>query len=98
MCTRLQCFSKLHDATPYIRQEFGVTSLCVFGSMARGDNRHDSDVDICVDMPPKMNLVIGLKLYLEELFGTHVDLIRRHRDMRPLFISNIEKDAVYFIR
>lgn len=72
--------------------------MCIFGSVARGDNRPDSDVDICVDMPGKMRLVLGLKIFLEELFGTSVDLIRRHRNLRPFFLSRIEQDAIYVIR
>ncbi len=97
MCTRQQCIDRLTECAPYIRQEFGVTSLCLFGSMARGDNGSESDIDVCVDMPPKMNLVLGLKFFLEELFGTSVDLIRRHKNLRPFFLSHIEKDAIYVI-
>ena len=66
--------------------------------MARGDNGPDSDVDVCVDMPAKMSLVVGLRLFLEELFGTPVDLIRRHKNLRQLFLSRIERDAIYVIR
>lgn len=98
MCTRQQCIDRLTEAAPYIRKEFGVKSLCLFGSVARGDNRVDSDVDICVDMPPKTGLIMGLKIFLEELFGSSVDLIRRHKNLRPFFLSRIEKDAIYVIR
>lgn len=98
MCTRQQCIDRLTEAAPYIRRKFRVTSLCLFGSMARGDNHPDSDVDVCVEMPPTMVLVMGLKNFLEELFGASVDLIRRHKNMRPLFLSRIERDAIYVIR
>lgn len=98
MCTRQQCIDRLTEAAPYIRKEFGVSSLCLFGSVARGDNRPDSDIDVCVDMPPKMQLVLGLKSFLEELFGISVDLIRRHPGLRPFFLSRIERDAIYVIR
>ncbi len=98
MCTRQECIDRLTEAAPYIRKEFGVTSLCLFGSMARGDNGPDSDVDVCVDMPPKMGLVLGLKAFLEELFGVPVDLIRKHKYLRPFFLSQIEKDAVYIVK
>ena len=48
-------------------------------------------------MDTKMKLVLGLKFFLEELFGTSVDLIRRHKNLRPFFLSHIEKDAIYVI-
>ncbi|WP_367268130.1 nucleotidyltransferase family protein [uncultured Muribaculum sp.] len=66
--------------------------------MARGDNRPDSDVDVFVDMPSRMTLVVGLKLFLESLLENPVDLIRRHKNIRPFFLSQIEKDAIYVIR
>lgn len=98
MCTRQQCIDRLTTAAPYIQQKYGVTSLCLFGSMARADNKPDSDVDVCVDMPPKMNLVLGLKNFLEDLFGAPVDLIRRHKNLRPISLARIERDAIYVIR
>ncbi len=97
MYTRQQCIDRLSEAAPYIIEHFEVKSMCLFGSMARGDNRENSDVDICVEMPPKISKVLELKRYLEDLFGMSVDLIRRHGNLRPFFLSQIEKDAVYVI-
>lgn len=74
MCTRAECFERLHQAAPYIRSEYGVTSMRVFGSMARGDNHEGSDVDVFVEMPPKFLLSIRLADYLENLPGVSVDL------------------------
>ena len=97
MCTRAECLAKLTEAAPYIKEKYGVTSMCLFGSMARGDNKPGSDVDLCVEMSSAAMKVLGLKVYLQELLDTSVDLIRRHSNLRPLFISQIEKDAIYFI-
>lgn len=33
-----------------LRSYFGVTSLRIFGSVARNEQNEDSDVDVCVDM------------------------------------------------
>lgn len=85
MCTRHQCISRLSEAAPILKSEFGVTSLCLFGSMARGDNREGSDVDVCVEMPPKAFRILALKDYLQQLLGTAVDLVRRTRASIPFF-------------
>lgn len=98
MCTRTECIEKLTNAAPYIREEFGVRSMCLFGSMARGDNNPDSDVDLFVDMPPRALKVLKLKTFLQDLLGVSVDLIRKHNGLRPLLLSQIEKDAIYLIR
>ena len=79
---------------PYIQKEYGVTALCLFGSVARGDNGSDSDVDILVDMPPKIFLMSALKEYLERILKSSVDLVRRHSHMSPRFLKQISNDAI----
>ena len=97
MCDRAECIAKLKDAIPYIQKEFGVTGLAIFGSMARGDNHANSDVDILVDMPPKIFLMSALKEYLEHLLKTSVDLIRRHSHLSQRFINQISDDTIYIL-
>ncbi|MDE6326209.1 MAG: nucleotidyltransferase domain-containing protein, partial [Duncaniella sp.] len=68
--------------------------LCIFGSMARGDNRENSDVDILVDMPPEIFLMSALKRFLEGLLNTSVDLVRRHSHLSKKFLDQISSDAI----
>ena len=55
---------------------FGVTSLSLFGSVARDEAREDSDIDVLVEFvgPTTFRGHIGLLLFLEGLLGTKVDL------------------------
>ncbi len=55
----------------------GVHVLGVFGSVARGEDRPDSDVDLLVELPAGMGLFAIAKVQneLEELLGCQVDLI-----------------------
>lgn len=94
MCNRKECITRLKAALPFIRSEFGVRSLTLFGSMARGDNQANSDVDICVDMPPKAFRVIALKQYLQELLGCDVDLVRRNPNLDYLLSNEIARDGI----
>jgi hypothetical protein len=95
MDTRQQYIEKLKASIPFIQKEFGVSSLCIFGSMARGDNRNDSDVDICVDMPPKALKVSALKIYLQDLLGVPVDIVRRHAHLDSFLLQEINRDGIY---
>lgn len=56
----------------------GIVRLAVFGSVARGDSRVDSDVDLLADFDMKRRhtlLTVGrLELRLGELLGVKVDL------------------------
>ena len=56
---------------------YGVTVLGVFGSVARGEDRHDSDIDLLVELPAGMGLfdLARVRSDLEELLGSPVDLV-----------------------
>lgn len=62
-----------------IAKRYGASNLRVFGSVARGDDRPASDVDLLVDMAPDRSLldVVGLGQDLEELLDRHVDVLTR---------------------
>ncbi len=57
--------------------KLGVSSISVFGSIARGQARENSDVDILVEFNQPVGLFefARLKLYLEELLNREVDLV-----------------------
>jgi predicted nucleotidyltransferase len=61
---------------PALRARYGVKSLAVFGSMARGDDREGSDVDILVTFEGRATFrgYMGLKLDLEDPIGRRIDL------------------------
>jgi predicted nucleotidyltransferase/DNA-binding XRE family transcriptional regulator len=72
-----------------------VTNLRVFGSVARGEDRPDSDVDLLVDMPPDMGL-LGLgrvQAELEAILGAKVDLVPAS-DLKPEARARAERDLV----
>lgn len=55
---------------------FGVRSLSLFGSYARGDETAHSDLDFVVELEQKsFDAYMDLKLFLEDLFGRPVDLV-----------------------
>jgi uncharacterized protein len=62
----------------------GVTNLRVFGSVARGTDRPDSDLDLLADLPAGMGLVgLGrVQAELEAIVGSQVDLVPAG-DLKP---------------
>jgi predicted nucleotidyltransferase len=59
-----------------IAAKHGASNVRVFGSVARGDARSDSDVDLLVDLAPNRGLLdhAALWLELEALLGCKVDV------------------------
>lgn len=58
-------------------QQYRVRKAALFGSIARGEDRPDSDIDILVEMPEASGLfdLLALQTDLEELFSRSVDLV-----------------------
>lgn len=77
-----------------LQERFGITSMRLFGSVARGEQHEGSDVDLFVTMPPKFYNHILAAQYLEELLGCSVDLIQDHKNLRPFFREQIERDGI----
>lgn len=94
MCTADECIAKIQANLPYIQKEYQVSGQYLFGSVARGDNRPDSDVDIIVDMPPGILMVSALHRYLENLLQISVDLFRRHSHLSPRFLNQISREGI----
>ncbi|HUY50704.1 MAG TPA: helix-turn-helix domain-containing protein [Streptosporangiaceae bacterium] len=73
----------------------GVKNLRVFGSVARGEDRPDSDVDLLADLPAGLSL-FGLgrvAAELEDILGSRVDLIPAG-DLKPGARARVERDLV----
>lgn len=94
MCNRSDCIKVLSENRSYLQNKYGVTGITLFGSTARGDNHPDSDVDLLVEMPPKIFLMSALKEYLENILNSSVDLVRRHAHLSSRFLTQIKKDAI----
>ena len=75
----------------------GVTRLALFGSLARGDTRDESDIDVVVDIEPgrKFSLIdlASLRVYLCDVSGCEADVVVRD-DLRANFREEIEHESV----
>jgi uncharacterized protein len=74
--------------------QHGARNVRVFGSIARGDGA-GSDVDLLVEMEPGRSLIdlVGLWQDLEDLLGTHVDVLSEG-GVSPFLRERIHADAV----
>ena len=94
MKTRSEYISIIKSFSDVIKSQFGVTSLRLFGSVARDEQTMTSDVDVCIVMKPNMIQRIQLKHFLENLLGCSVDIIREHKNMNETLKREIERDGI----
>ena len=77
-----------------IARRHGAGNVRVFGSVARGDARPESDIDFLVDLEPGRSLfdLGGLAMDLEEFLGRPVDVVTE-RGLRERIRANVLRDA-----
>ena len=76
--------------------KLGVKSLSLFGSVARGEENENSDVDMLVEFEGKVTFdsFMDTKFFLEDLLGVSVDLVMPET-IRPQIKPYIMQDLVH---
>jgi predicted nucleotidyltransferase len=76
----------------------GVRHAALFGSVARGDNRAGSDIDIMIEIDPDARITmfdyVELKEYIAALFDEPVDVINREA-LKSYVRPAATADAIY---
>ena len=98
MRTTQEYIDTLRAHAAELQTRFGISSMRLFGSVARGEQQEGSDVDIFVEMPATMKEVCGAQLFLENLLGCEVDLIRKHNNLSAYFLNQVEKNGITIFR
>ncbi|MEM1168934.1 MAG: nucleotidyltransferase family protein [Cyanobacteria bacterium P01_H01_bin.35] len=75
--------------------QHGASNIRIFGSVARDEEREDSDIDFLVDMEGDRSLLdrIGLIQDLEDLLGRKVD-VATVKGLRESFRERIMSQAI----
>ena len=85
MLDRAQTIEKLKSTREYLSEHYGVSSMLLFGSVARNEQKEDK---------PNLFKQAGVKCYLQELLGCSVDVVRMRESMNQLFKQQILKYGV----
>ncbi len=86
------------DKLRAILEKYNIKKAEVFGSVARGEARSGSDLDLLVEFPKGVSLFeIGrLQYELEHLLGVKVDLVNR-KTVKPILKPYIMRDLIRII-
>lgn len=85
----------LKEINGELSAKYHIDSLALFGSVARGDEHEDSDVDLLVEFSttPDLLTFIELEENLKERLGFRVDLVPK-RKLKAELVDRITKEAV----
>lgn len=86
----------LQKQKEFLKKEYGISELGVFGSYVRGEEKKDSDLDVLVQVNKNIGLLkfIGAENYLSDLLDVKVDLVMKDA-LKPIIGKYILKEVVY---
>ena len=94
--TKDQSIALLKRYMNILKEKYGITSLSLFGSTARDEQKAGSDIDLFVDTEtPNPFLLMDAKEFLEKETGTSVDIVRNHQNLNPRLRKRILKDGIF---
>lgn len=95
MKTRKEILQLLSLYKPTAESKYGLTRIGIFGSVARGEQTEDSDVDVCYEgrVPSLLTLDL-IQTDLEAILGSRVDLVRVRDGMNKLLKERDRKSVV----
>jgi len=91
-----QILTLLKQQLPYLKENFKVKSIGIFGSYAREEQTETSDIDMLVEFEAPVGFIkfIELENYLSDKLGAKVDLVTPDA-LKPLIKPHIIAEAVY---
>ncbi len=94
--TNKEILDILRTEKRFLKENFGLLSIGLFGSYAKGNPRPDSDIDVLVELvEPRFDFLAGLQIYLESRLGRPVEVVRNRKGLSERFLRRIEEDIHY---
>ncbi|MBG6111987.1 putative nucleotidyltransferase [Flavobacterium sp. CG_9.10] len=91
-----EIINTLQTEKQFLKDNYGVVSIALFGSYAKGLENSDSDVDFFVEFKePSYSLLMGLYSYLENKLKTKVEIVRKGPHVSERFLNTIKSDLIY---
>ena len=76
--------------------QYGILRIGIFGSVSRGEQTPQSDVDIFVELKkPSLFILVHIKDELQELLGCNVDIVRLRQNMDTILRDSIAEEGIY---
>lgn len=95
---RDEVLRKLERELPYLQKEFDIETIGIFGSVSRGEDTPDSDVDVLYTFKHGaigIRKFLDLADFLEDLFGRKVELVSE-KYLSPYIRPYVEADVILY--
>ncbi len=80
----------------FLKKNFGVLNIGLFGSYAKDKQNLNSDIDFLVEFSePRFDWVASLQGYLEIKFERKIEFVRKRKLDKSRFFERIEQEIIY---
>ena len=96
MQTHDEYLNRLRQFKQQYSSEYGIERIGIFGSVARGEQTPESDIDIYYEGKSMgLKSLVELPMQLEKFLGAPVDVVRKHENLKTSFVKYIMRDIIY---
>ncbi len=80
----------------FLKQNFGVIKIGLFGSYAKNQQTQNSDIDLLVEFKePRFDWIANLQVYMEQRFEKKIEIVRKRELNNSKFFDRVEKEVIY---
>ncbi len=95
--TKVDVLNYLKEHYQEFHSKYRVEKIGIFGSYARDEATGESDIDIFVQMHPKLLDMVAIKQIMEEDLHQRVDIVRLRDKMNPYLKKRILREGIYAV-
>ena len=100
--TAAEVCNRFKQDEQFLRDNYGVTSLMLFGSFAKGAQRIDSDIDMLIQLSfdiaydKRAELIDELKTYYKAVFNRFIDMVEINEYIENVVLKKMHKNIKIF--
>lgn len=80
----------------FLKENFGVVNIGLFGSYAKNQQTEDSDIDFLVEfLEPRFDWIASLQGYMEAKFNKKIEIVRKGNLVNSRFLKRVQQEIIY---
>ena len=92
---KINILNYLKEHYSEFKSKYKMEPIGLFGSYDRDAATATRYIDIFVKMKPSLFDMVAIKEQIENDLNKKVDIIREHKNIKPIFLKMIQKDLIY---
>jgi predicted nucleotidyltransferase len=96
--TKDEIINSLKADKTFLKENFGVINIGLFGSYAKDQQDLDSDIDLLVEFTePRFDWMANLQRYMEDKFDKKIEIVRKRSLSKSRFFDRVEQEIIYVL-